>query len=588
MRHPLIPGTRRGWWSGGLVAVAVLGLLVTAHEGLPAGPVLAVGGALLALLVLAVAAGSMWRGSVRAGSGAHGTARFAERRELEAAGFLSAEGPVLGWVPGRGGRWTPVRYSGFEPVLVVGNARSGKTSGSLIPTILSAEGHVVALDVKRDELYRSTSGCLAKRGYRVIRISPLDLTGARWNPLQEVEPGPEEILDLAVQAEAVYSAEREDGNEHFRKNAEALWTCLALHLLYSREEEASLARLREVVTTLVTPDGELAKGSGAFFEKLSEARHDPHRLFGWVDERGTASATHPEVHRLARHLAKVEKRELASILTTTRTQLDPWRSEVVAWNTSVSEVYLRRIRRSPDPVAVYFCCDRERLSVLVPLLRLFVGTLARALRSPGEYRDVGARSGVLPVQVVMDEVPQLQRLEAIPLLLATMGGEGVRFLLGAQTRSQLLRIWGRTESVMSACPVWVITGSQDPELLDLASRLSGRTTVHQERTSRPALGLGHGTVSEVESSRPLLEVGEIRSMDPREALLLASGLHPFRMRKIGAHEISWLRRKTLLPPVVLSQHLEDPADPWSTPYPLRRDLDWSRLVPVGEGTDAAA
>ena len=78
------------------------------------------------------------------GAPLHGAARFANEREIKRHGFRAAVGIVLGRKRGRF-----LTFGGSEHVIVEAPTRSGKGTGIVIPNLLTWQGSVVVLDVKR-------------------------------------------------------------------------------------------------------------------------------------------------------------------------------------------------------------------------------------------------------------------------------------------------------------------------------------------------------------------------------------------------------------------------------------------------------
>src|SRR4029079_9852282 len=131
---------------------------------------LAFGGGAVAFMIVLVVLAPLRRARE---STAHGSARWATRRELADAGLLDDAGIVLCQTAearltsrsdGRGGRsWklarsgTLIRHAGPEHVLVFAPTRSGKGVGTVVPTLLTWPSSVVVYDIKK-ELWELTAG----------------------------------------------------------------------------------------------------------------------------------------------------------------------------------------------------------------------------------------------------------------------------------------------------------------------------------------------------------------------------------------------------------------------------------------------
>src|SRR3546814_929458 len=101
----------------------------------------------------------------------YGSARWAEDREIRAAGLLGPDGVLLG-------RYDRdyLRHDGPEHVLCFAPTRSGKGVGLVVPTLLTWPGSCIVHDIK-GENWTLTAGFRAKHG----RVLLLDRKSTRLN-----------------------------------------------------------------------------------------------------------------------------------------------------------------------------------------------------------------------------------------------------------------------------------------------------------------------------------------------------------------------------------------------------------------------
>jgi len=127
---------------------------------------------------------------------------WADARDAKRAGLLGRpRGMVLGLWRGFLSAH-PITYNGQGHALIVGATRTGKGRGVVVPSLLSWEGSVVALDPK-DELADGDArlGFPGTAGYRrhishIVRFAPTRLESAKFNPLLEVRRGDNEVRDV--------------------------------------------------------------------------------------------------------------------------------------------------------------------------------------------------------------------------------------------------------------------------------------------------------------------------------------------------------------------------------------------------------
>ena len=464
---------------------------------------------------------------------AHGSARWATARDLNDASLLSREGIVLGQIQHVGRRERIIDGSDHH-VLLVMPPGAGKTTGPVISTLLNTPSTALILDPKA-ELWTSTAGWRAKIGHRCIRFSPTTSSEPAWNPLDSVERGSGEIAEVATLARNLVSASAESGGDsHWILSARALFVGLALHLIYDDDEPATLARMRE----LLAHDPE-----ELFAEDLEQAVHDPCEEQGWRDERGESIATHPEVLRCARRFRSTPERERGSIISTLATYLDLWADPTVSAATSHSDFDLRAILSSGCPTSLYVTIPYHDLPRTAPLLRLWLAAVAQGITS---RRPEKAER----VEIVLDEFAALGRLPVIEDILAFMRGYGARATLVVQDLRQIVRLYGRGESITGNCQVHAAGATQQPETREHFSRLSGVATVQVPNRSVSGSALGRRQVTRSVSiiQRPLLTAGEIGALPEDELLILKRGFPPARIKRLRFFEDPELVARSKIPP----------------------------------------
>jgi hypothetical protein len=132
------------------------------------------------------------------------------------------------------------------------------------------------------------------------------------------------------------------------------------------------------------------------------------------------------------------------------------------------------------------------------------------------------------------------------------------------------------------------------DALGKATELCAQKNLSGRRFSRE---LSHTSVSEQETSRPLLTVGELLQLPANDALLLVSGLAPIRANKLKYNKYqNFLRRRLPAPALHADRYADTPpvrGHNWhdatiSSPYPpirgrCRRDR-WSRPADQPQAT----
>ncbi|CCO24033.1 Conjugal transfer protein traG (fragment) [Maridesulfovibrio hydrothermalis AM13 = DSM 14728] len=119
----------------------------------------------------------------------HGTAHWADKKEIKKAGLLDGSGVYVGGWQNKG-VLNYLRHNGPEHIIAFAPTRSGKGVGLVLPTLLSWKGSSIVLDIK-GENWALTAGWSKAQGHKVLKFDPTDTTGssARYNPLSEIRLG---------------------------------------------------------------------------------------------------------------------------------------------------------------------------------------------------------------------------------------------------------------------------------------------------------------------------------------------------------------------------------------------------------------
>ena len=154
----------------------------------------------------------------------YGDARWASGWEIIRARLHAKRGLLLGK---KGGRY----LINDEPLhtLVAAPTRSGKGVGVVIPNLLTWNGSVVVLDIKKEN-YTLTAGYRAEH-QEVHMWSPMDERSARYNPFDFVaKRGPNRITDLQKLAQ-ILLPRPEHGETMWVNEAQSLFLGIALLVL---------------------------------------------------------------------------------------------------------------------------------------------------------------------------------------------------------------------------------------------------------------------------------------------------------------------------------------------------------------------
>lgn len=451
----------------------------------------------------------------------HGSARWANQRDIEAAGLLPRRRTALQTLTGKPvtpsagvyvGAWLDkngvqhyLRHNGPEHVLTYAPTRSGKGVGLVIPTLLSWSESAVITDLK-GELWVLTAGWRQKHARnKVVRFEPATTSGGVcWNPLDEVRVGTEyEVGDVQNLATLIVDPDGKGLENHWQKTSQALLVGLIMHALYKAKLEGTPATLPAVDAMLSDPNRSVAE---LWMEMTT---------YGHVN-----GENHSVVGSAARDMLDRPEEEAGSVLSTAKSYLALYRDPVVARNVGKSEFHIRDLMNHDDPVSLYIVTNPNDKARLRPLVRVMVNMIIRKLADKMAFEKGRAVAHYKHrLLVMLDEFPSLGKLEILQESLAFLAGYGIKCYLICQDINQLKSReigYGPDETITSNCHVQNAYPPNRVETAEHLSKLTGQTTVVKEQITtsgkRTAAIMGQVSRTMQEVQRPLLTPDECLRM----------------------------------------------------------------------------
>ncbi len=491
--------------------------VVEAAEGISAA------GAVLALIVVVVVNA---RGGSRKPSTAHGSSRWATRRELELAGLLRDEGVVLCQTGeaeysthvDAGGKTqiamrragTLVRHDGPEHLLAFAPTRSGKGVGLVVPTLHAWPHSVLVYDIKKEN-WALTAGWRRQFSH-VWRFEPTSADSLRFNPLLEIRKGLSEVKDTQNVADILVDPTGDkETRDHWQTTAHSLLVGAILHVLYA-EPDKTLSGVAAFLSDPTRPQFET-------LQRMLETRH-------------LADGPHPVVAQAAREMLNKSDNEMSGVFSTAMSCLGLYRDPLIARSTSASDFRIADLMNAECPVSLYLVVPPSDLSRTRPLIRLIINQIGRRLTESMEFGGKTAyRHRLL---LLLDEFPSLGRLDFFETALAFLAGYGIKCFLIAQSLNQLEKAYGQNNSILDNCHVRLTYAANDDKTAKRISDLLGQATERKTQKSRSGSGffLSNRSVSEQEYARPLLTPAEVTQLSQDDGILFVGGVLPYRCKKV--------------------------------------------------------
>ena len=502
------------------------------------GAYIAVSGGLISIPV--AIAMSVWRAREAKNAETYGSARWAARSEIKAAGLLGPDGVVLGKLDR-----DYLRHDGPEHVLCFAPTRSGKGVGLVVPTLLTWPGSAIVHDIK-GENWQLTAGFRAQHG-RVMLFDPTNPKSSAYNPLLEVRRGEWEVRDVQNVADVLVDPEGSlEKRNHWEKTSHSLLVGAILHVLYAEADKT----LAGVAAFLSNPKHPIET-------TLKAMMTTPH-----LGEKGP----HPVVASTARELLNKSDNERSGVLSTAMSFLGLYRDPVVAEVTRRCDWRIADLIENASPATLYLVVPPSDISRTKPLIRLVLNQIGRRLTE-----DLHAKGRRHRVLMMLDEFPALGRLDFFESALAFMAGYGLKAFLIAQSLNQIEKAYGANNSILDNCHVRVSFATNDERTAKRVSDALGTATEMKAMKNyaghRLSPWLGHLMVSRSETARPLLTPGEVMQLPPADEIVMIAGTPPVRAKKARYYEDARFKERILPPPALTALPRSAHADGWSALKP---------------------
>ena len=508
-------------------------------------------------IAIAVAIGmSVWRAREQKNVATYGSARWAEKPEIEAAGLLDPDGVVLG-------RYDReyLRHDGPEHVLCFAPTRSGKGVGLVVPSLLTWPGSAIVHDIK-GENWTLTAGFRSLHG-RVLLFDPTNPKSSAYNPLLEVRRGEWEVRDVQNIADILVDPEGSlDKRNHWEKTSHSLLVGAILHVLYAEPEKT----LAGVANFLSDPKRPVESTLRAMMKTAHLGEAGPH----------------PVVASAARELLNKSDNERSGVLSTAMSFLGLYRDPVVAEVTRRCDWRISDIVGGEHPTTLYLVVPPSDINRTKPLIRLLLNQIGRRLTE-----ELQAKTGRHRLLLMLDEFPALGRLDFFETALAFMAGYGLKSFLIAQSLNQIEKAYGPNNSILDNCHVRVSFATNDERTAKRVSDALGTATEMKAMKNyaghRLSPWLGHLMVSRSETARQLLTPGEIMQLPPADEIVMVAGIPPIRAKKARYYEDARFRERLLSPPALNRPEHIRPDDWTSLPIPARPEA--LNAQPAGRSDD---
>ncbi len=446
----------------------------------------------------------------------HGSARWGRSGDMRRAGYFrrynAITGPIFGKTTG------PLWFghyltNGDQPhSLVVAPTRAGKGVGVVIPTLLTFNGSILALDVK-GELFELTSRARKNRGDLVFKFAPLDRAGRThsYNPVLDIVNLPPERQFSETRRLAVnLIASKGKGAEGFIDGARDLFVA------------GILACIERGTPTI-----------GAVYDLFSQPG-EKYKLFAQLAEE----CQNKEAQRIFDNMAGNDTKILTSYTSVLGDGgLNLWADPLIKAATTTSDFSIYDLRR--DPTSIFLCVSPNDLEVIAPLIRLFFQQIVSILQ-----RSMPGKDEIFEVLFLLDEFKHLGKLESIETAVTTMAGYKGRFMFIIQSLAALTGAYEESgkENFLSNTGVQIFMATADDETPNYISKSIGDYTYRERNTSFSQSNIFDTNIQLAYQGAPLLRPEQVRLIDDSSQIVLIKGQPPLLTKKVKYYSDRVLKR----------------------------------------------
>ena len=437
-----------------------------------------------------------------------GYTHWQTRREMKRNGFFGR--PGTGFVIGKLGKptsRTPFLCSTtFPHALIVAPTGRGKTTGFVIPNLLTWQGSAVVLDVK-GECYEASARHRAAQGDTVYRFAPTDWENKRthrYNPLlriYELEDPARQQMELQLLA-TLFLQNDNDRVQGLLKGGIDLF--VAAGLLAFQRRRPTLGEIYRIA----------ASGGQKQKEYLARA----HEVWN------------PAARLIFTRLASTNNDTLTSYVSLLMTSgLDQWQNPAIDDATAISDFDFRTIRKTP--FSVYLVVQPLMVKPLAPLIRLFFSDLLSALqdKEPGPDEP-------WPVMIMLDEFNRLGKMPIVAESIEVLRHYRGHLAVVTQTIPAIDEIYGENtrRALQGNAGVKLYLTPSDEKTIEELSKAVGKTTKTVVTRSRsigknPFEGRSQSMRTEETS---LLPEDEARRLPLDEIVVVVDAQMPIRAKRV--------------------------------------------------------
>lgn len=335
-------------------------------------------------------------------------------------------------------------------IAVLGGAGSGKSSAIAIPSLISWNAPIFAIDIK-GELSSKTVEHRKAKGKNVRIFNPTNRDSFGFNPFWILDNSTNKVQDIKEIVNAIVPLSPQEKDPFWTESAQNV---LSAALLTGYEENETFTKIIERVASNSLPV-----------------------LFEWIKAKGSSQA-----NMFISQLADMKSETIASVGQNLSNRILTFAtdSDIISSLSKTDVITPDDLEKGFD---VYIQLPEDKLEQWQGLMTLLVNTFLKAFERRDENKLAQTPN---PILFALDEFPRLGKVQTITNGLATLRSKQITIALFMQSMAQLDLIYGKEtrQVIFDNCQYKAILRATDQDTQEYLSKLVG--TYDKTKTSSNA------------------------------------------------------------------------------------------------------
>ncbi len=464
----------------------------------------------------------------------HGESRFAKEQDLaKSKDFSKRKGIFLGTLPNKKNIPRDVFYDGEASILAVAPPGEGKTTNLVIPTILENLGQNLICNDPGGEAYALCEPALSAAGVNVVAITPFPnevssrigrkVTDAGIDIFSSLSPTMEPAslrshLARSMKWVAAGKPNMDEKSEFFYRSARSLGSFFALTDIIAGEKP-----------TLPSIRRQLMQGPAELSEKFFEA-----------SDSTAFSGLYAELARSLGGTLAAAPQQFAGAFSVLEQCVDQY--------DAFSSLGRHTTGNGFDPSLLKHPTKRTAVFLISTLEMMETVSATTAMTLTYLFDSIAADTQSGSCTAIIDECGSLVMPKLASSLEFYRKANLRTFLIFQDLAGQIEKNFGKAavKQILAACRYKIGLGLQEPETLEMFSKLCGTQSV-QDMSLNDRAGLGDPmpdvTDGQSHKSVPLFRAEEIRTMRSDQLLVIGGNVRPIILNKVAYWQRSkWLKK----------------------------------------------